>query len=85
MIAIVIIRLVAILQALVSQCPRISHKGESVPTGHAPQSLDTSINVTLALLQVIPGIGDLLPLLIECTERPASDILRVQRHSLTLL
>ena len=85
MIAIVIIRLVAILQALVSQYPRISHQRDSVPTGHAPQSLDTCINVALTLLQVVPRIGDLLPLLIECTERPASDILRVQCHALTLL
>lgn len=70
MIAIVIIRLVAILNNARDVSNHVyiwtitGRKGGSVPTGHAPQSLDTSINITLTLLQVIPSIRDLLPLLI---------------------
>lgn len=60
-------------------------KGESVPTSHTPQSLDTSINITLTLLQIVASISDLLTLLIQSAQRAARNILRIQRHTLTLL
>lgn len=60
------------------------HRG-SVPTSHAPQSLDTGIHISLTLLQIIPRVLDRLPLSIQISQHVAPNILRLQRNPLTLL
>lgn len=76
MIPIVIIRLVAILQAQVSYSPATIAAAlprQTLPTSHPPQRLNTPIDVALALLQPIMRMLDGLPLSVEIRERPGAN------------
>lgn len=63
MIAIVIMRFVAILSPqLVRKSSETGKKEKIIPTGHAPQSLDTPISITLTLQQRVPSMCNCLAL-----------------------
>jgi len=57
----------------------------SLPTGHSPQRFNTSINITLTLLQPRPRVLNHLPLLIQIGQRIPPNIFRLQREPLTVL
>lgn len=96
MIAIVIIRFVAILREELSVKYSSNHmvqprnlksgglKG-AVPTGHAPQSLDTRINISLTLLEIIASMLNRLPLPVQIGQHVPPNIFRLQRRPLGAL
>lgn len=57
----------------------------TVPTGHAPQSLNTRVHISLALVQVVSCMLDSLPLHIQICKDVAPHILGLQCCPLTLL
>lgn len=59
--------------------------GRTVPTGHAPQSLNTRVHISLTLVQVVSRVLDGLPLHIQICKDVAPHILGLKGCPLTLL
>lgn len=59
--------------------------GGTIPTSHTPQGLDTRINITLALMQILPRMLNRLSLLMQIRQRTTTDIFCFKRKSLTFL
>lgn len=94
MIAIVIIRFVAILHSKAQRQQvclfRCAISGEeraegAIPTSHALQGLYTRVDISLALVQIHPRALDRLPLLLEVRQGVAANVLRLQRDPLAFL
>lgn len=58
--------------------------GVYIPSRHAPQRLDTSVRVALALQQPLPRVGNLFSLPVQVAKGASADLLRLERDALTL-
>ena len=88
-IAIVMRRFVAILPPESKASQSITTTTESrtwdiLPSRHAPQRLDTPVNIPLTLQQIPMRVLNDIPLLVQVRQRTRADLLRLQRYPLRL-
>jgi len=84
MMAMVMMRLVAMLQARHQSVRQRGRVRQYAPSCHAPQRLDAPIRVALALEQHLARVGDLLALAVQIAQRAGANLLRLERNTLRL-